>query len=162
MHNNEKIEILQKFNELISNYLDGIYEDKKKIKSDINRLTPIAQDIVSKASCLKLVTITPPPAVGGMVVENVNPFDMIFNDPYRISLIPDITDMVEQAIGKYENNLVKESPSKEKSINIVDYPNKITFQWLLNHVPMKIWFAGLAVLVSSFVLGVKFCGVFIK
>ena len=163
MENEEKVEKLKKFNELISDYFDGNYENIKEIKKEINYLTPLIHELVAKAGCNKRMTISPPPAVGGMVLNNINPFDMVFDEPYGISLIPKIIDIVDQAIGNYKNNLVKEPIVKKENKEYLDnYPKKITFSWLLNHVPMKIWLAGVALLIGSFTLGFKFCQLFIK
>lgn len=160
MSNEESVKKLQEYKNLISNYFEGNYPDKKEIKSKINYLTPIAHELVVRAGCNKRMTISPPSAVGGMILKNIDPFDMVFDNPWGMSLIPNIIDMVEQAMGKYENDLVKpkevEEIKKESKEYSGNYPDKITFQWLLNHVPMKIWFAGFALLGGSFALGVKF------
>ncbi|BHH82780.1 hypothetical protein [Desulforhopalus sp. 52FAK] len=97
----EKIAKLEKF--VISlNDWDKSYQDPKKreaLRSQINKNKAWVRQQVIEARCLHTVTIGPPPAVGGLVMENIDPFTMIFNAPYGMSLLSVITDMVEQAIG---------------------------------------------------------------
>jgi hypothetical protein len=52
---------------------------------------------------MRYMTLSPPPAVGGLIARGIDPFTMIFENWYGKSLIPDITDMVEQAIGVYNH-----------------------------------------------------------
>ena len=77
MSNQEAIEKLEIFKKLLSDYFDGNYDNKTELKSEINYLLPIAQSLVMQANCLKRMTMAPPPAVGGMVIQNFNPFDML-------------------------------------------------------------------------------------
>ncbi len=161
MNNHANIEKLKEFNQLINHYFDGKYENKKEIKSKINYLLKPVQELVLKADCLKIMSMAPPPAIGGVVIQNFNPFDMIFHNFWGISIIPNISDMIEQAIGQYENNLVKpEIETVQNMENKIEYPNKLTLQWLLNHVPLKIWAFGAGLLVSAFLLGIKFSSLF--
>lgn len=153
MNHKEIVIKLKEFNVLINNYFDGKYTDKKEITSKINNLLPIAQDLVVKAETLKIMTMAPPPAIGGMVIQNFNPFDMIFTDMWGRSIIPDISDMIEQAIGKYEQNLVNIEQSI-KQCNI-PYPEKITFNWLFDNVPIKMWAISFGLLITFFGLGFK-------
>jgi len=163
LNNEEKINRLEEFNLKINQYLTDKYEDKSKLKSKINYDVSIVQKLVIEAHCLKRVTIAPPPAVGGIIMENVNPFDMIFQNAWGRSFIPDIIDMVEQAIGKYKNNLVDNAEDIIKNKNFdKEYPSKITLKWLVNHVPIKLWLAGFGLFGGAFWLGVNFAPLFSK
>ena len=158
MNNKESISKLEKFNELINDYFEGNYTNVREIKTEINHILPIVQDLVFKAGCLKTMSMAPPPAIGGMVMQNFNPFDMIFESLWGTSIIPNISDMIEQAIGKYKHNLVdgKAQVKKEqREVHNIDYPNKITFGWLIDYVPIKIWIFSGTALVAFFVLGYK-------
>ena len=53
-----------------------------------------------------------PPAIGGPILKNVDPFDMIFENYYGILFIPNIRDMSQQAIGIY---LAGGLPEKERA-----------------------------------------------
>jgi len=57
------------------------------------------QKIVAQTGCFKILDVSPPPAVGGMIMQNVNPFDVIFHSPYSINMVPIISDIIDQAIG---------------------------------------------------------------
>jgi hypothetical protein len=161
MDNHANIEKLKEFNKLINDHFNGNYENQKEIKSKINYLLKPVQQLVLKADCLKLMTMAPPPAIGGMIMQNFNPFDMIFTNFWGISIIPDISDMIEQAIGQYENNLVKSKiQTTQNKENRIEYPKKLTLRWLLNHVPFTIWVAGVGLLVSVFVLGIQYSYLF--
>jgi hypothetical protein len=63
---------------------------------------------VTEAGCGRSVTISPPPAIGGLMMRNVNPFDLMFDRPYLMSLVPAICDMIDMTIGELL------SPSKAK------------------------------------------------
>ena len=54
---------------------------------------------VMEAGCLHTVTITPPATVGGLIMRNVDPFDMVFHPPYGMSMVPMVVDMIDQTIG---------------------------------------------------------------
>lgn len=49
------------------------------------------------------MNLAPPSAIGGLVARGIDPFHMIFQDWYGRSLIPNIADMVDQAIGVYQH-----------------------------------------------------------
>lgn len=72
-------------------------------RSAINRAKRGVQREVIEAGCLHTMTISPPPAVGGLVMQNVNPFDMIFDKVYLRSLNPYVRDMINQTIGVLED-----------------------------------------------------------
>lgn len=82
-------------------------------RAQINRQKKVVEREVVEAGCLQTVTISPPPAVGGIIMENINPFDMIFEEVYRKNLNYLIVDMVHQTIGVLEN--CKNNPLSEKN-----------------------------------------------
>jgi len=53
---------------------------------------------VGDAGCHKIITVSPPPAVGGIIAE-IDPFDSMFETHYGRSLVPIICDMIDHAIG---------------------------------------------------------------
>jgi hypothetical protein len=68
---------------------------------------------IIEAGCHKLLTISPPPAVGGLIMRGVDPFDCMFEAPYLMSLVPVICDMVDNTIGILRNPLpIRQSPTK--------------------------------------------------
>ena len=58
----------------------------------------VKRDIL-EAGCYKTMTISPPPAVGGLVMSRICPFDMMFALPYMQSLVPYVVDMIDQTMG---------------------------------------------------------------
>jgi hypothetical protein len=50
-----------------------------KLREWLNQNVDAVQRDVVEAGCLKRLTIHPPPAVGGLIMRNVNPFDMMFD-----------------------------------------------------------------------------------
>jgi hypothetical protein len=49
-----------------------------------------------------ILTISPPPAVGGLVMR-IDPFDHMFDRPYLMRMVPHITDMLDKTIGVLRN-----------------------------------------------------------
>ncbi len=93
----EKIDILNKLDRLLERKFNGEYEedDAASIRKKINEIFPIARKIVIDTNCFKLLNITPPPAIGGAVIQNMDPFDTIFESFYGMSFIPNIRDTIE-------------------------------------------------------------------
>lgn len=157
MNKEESINKLKEFHLLINSYFDGKYKDDKTIKYRINTLSPIIQELLKKSNCFQLMSMVPPPAIGGMVIQNFNPFDMIFHSFWGTSIIPNISNMIEQSIGKYENDMVGSQEVEKKTIKKcnIEYTDKITLEWLFKNVPVKIslWFMG--IIIGTFLLGYK-------
>jgi predicted nucleotide-binding protein len=74
------------------------------IRSEINKKISIIRQLVIKAGALKSLTIGPPPAIGGLLMKNVDPFTCIFDPPYRQSVVPILIDCIDEAIGVFETN----------------------------------------------------------
>ena len=58
---------------------------------------------VIEVGCHKTLTISPPPAVGGLVMRGIDPFNAMFDAPYSMSLVPTICDMIDSTIGVLRN-----------------------------------------------------------
>jgi len=68
-------------------------------RSYINQnLTWVRREVL-EAGCLRTMTISPPPAVGGLIMRNVDPFLSIFTHVYGDSLTSYVQDMIDQTIG---------------------------------------------------------------
>ncbi len=103
-----RIENLNSFLELLDQWTETHSQDSR---AAINKVKRSVEREVIEAGCLFTMTISPPPAVGGMVMQNVNPFDMIFEQVYLRSLNPQVRDMVNQTIGVLED--WKTNPPKQ-------------------------------------------------
>ena len=102
---NLKIELLTAFRAAILKWFNGKYEpsEKESLRSYINRNLIAATTAVRDAGALKRIVIGPPPAIGGLVVENADPISMLFDNVYGHSVIPRVADMIDEAIGVYEH-----------------------------------------------------------
>jgi predicted nucleotide-binding protein len=83
-------------------------EDRERLRSFINRRLEGVQEIVRLAGCRHTLTIGPPPAVGGLVMQNADPFNYIFERVYGASLHASVYDMLDQAIGVIESGRFEE------------------------------------------------------
>ncbi|MDD4729898.1 MAG: nucleotide-binding protein [Dysgonamonadaceae bacterium] len=103
MSNKQKyIEQLEQFKLLLEEWEYGT--SNSETRSLINKKLKSVRNIVLHAGVLKLYTISPPPAIGGFVLKNIDPFTLIFNPPYGESMIPVIIDMLDEAVGVIESN----------------------------------------------------------
>jgi hypothetical protein len=158
----QKIACLERFDAAANRWFKGEYglEGKEAIRKSLNEMVPIARTIIQNAGCLKLISVGPPPALGGVVIRNVDPFDMFFQDCYGISLIPNTRDMTQQAIGVLRSGHLEEAKVNTKSemaasSKQLSLPEKVTLNWLVHNVPITLWLMGAGLLASAFSLGVK-------
>jgi hypothetical protein len=97
----EKIARLESFKDLVLSW-ERSYEDaglRAQLRSAINQEKNWVRQEVIEANCFKAVTIAPPPAIGGLVMNRADPFMMLFDVPYGLSLVEVVVDMVEETIG---------------------------------------------------------------
>ncbi len=111
----KRIQLLQDFQEALSNYFNK--GETPQLRSFINRNVEAVERVVMEAGTIKLITISPPPIIGGLIVKNTNPFDNLFENFWGLSLIPAALDSIEQAIGVYEHiqsesGLIKLNPKE--------------------------------------------------
>lgn len=98
MDNTDKIARLEQFRLLLATWEDkGDPDDRRRI----NQTKSWVRREIIEAGCFKTLTISPPPAIGGLIMRNIDPFDMIFDSPY-VSMIPVISDMIDETIGKLQ------------------------------------------------------------
>ena len=70
----------------------------------LNKNRNTVQRILIAAGTLRLISIAPPPMLGGYMMNNINPLDIIFDPPYDMDVHSHLSDVIEQAIGVIENN----------------------------------------------------------
>jgi hypothetical protein len=91
-----KIEKIRAFREQLAEYHDtGSADARRYLNENANS---VRRELI-EAGCLQTFTIAPPPAIGGLLMQNVDPFNTMFNAPYGRSLNPALGDMLERAIG---------------------------------------------------------------
>ena len=159
----EKITLLEQFDSALERWFNGKVDQeggKEALRKSLNEMTPMARALIREARCHKLMSASPPPAIGGPVLRNVDPFDMLFESYYGMSFIPNIRDMTQQAIGVLRSGRleeVKQEPQKKEAVFYKELaaPEKVTLIWLLRHVPVKLWLLAGGVLFATFTLGIK-------
>lgn len=108
MDTDEKIERLRTFAAAVREWERTHGADAR---SYINENLNWVHREVLEARCLRTLTISPPPAIGGMIMRNVDPFRSIFTPAYGDPLTPYVFDMIDQTIGVLKN------PSPETALN---------------------------------------------
>ena len=68
-----------------------------------------------EAGCLKTLSIGPPPAIGGLVMQNLDPFVMMFDPPYGVDFVTPVVDMIDQTIGSLRS-LPPDQPAHDPRI----------------------------------------------
>lgn len=68
--------------------------------------------MVNRTGSAKKFDWWPPPMVGGLGMQNVNPFDVFFDPPYQTDVTSIIIDSIDQTIGVLET--VTKDNSEEK------------------------------------------------
>lgn len=101
MNVDEKIKRLDDFKQAVLEWSASYRNEirRNELRSYINQNKIWARQQVVEAKCLKTLMITPPPAVGGLIMRNVDPFAMLFNAPYGMSMVNYVVDMVDETIG---------------------------------------------------------------
>ncbi|MDQ2889953.1 MAG: hypothetical protein M3R65_05290 [Gemmatimonadota bacterium] len=162
----EKVAFLTKFKSDILGFFNGSIEDTEGLRTRISRTKRRARDILAETDSLKTMTLSPPPAVGGVMIPRADPFNFILDSYYGASLIPNVADMIDEAIGVLESpdytdvpkptEHFNEKPPGQKHIELA-LPEIITAKWLFEHAPVKFLLiaAGLALalLAMAFRLG---------
>ncbi len=101
----KRIQLLTDFHKSLKLWFRGNLTDKQRAehRSYLNKNLVAVRNAVKEAGTLKIMNIGPPPAIGGMIMKNVDPFNNLFEDFYGTSLAPVVLESVEQGIGVYEH-----------------------------------------------------------
>ena len=95
---------LEEFRNAINRWINpSRSDDCAQLRSFINRRMEDVVEVVRLAGCRQTLTISPPPAIGGYVMPNVDPFVYIFEDVWDRSLNSKVFDMLDQTIGVIES-----------------------------------------------------------
>jgi len=97
----DRVRLLQEYLAVLGRWWNDV-GDPTELRSYLNRNLFAVRAIVLDAGTIKTLTIAPPPAIGGMILRNVDPFENLFEDFYGMSVVPTAIDCIEQAIGVYE------------------------------------------------------------
>jgi hypothetical protein len=91
-------------------------EERERLRSLINRRLEGIQEIVILAGCHQTITIAPPAMIGGLVMQNADPFDYILLNVYGSSLQSYLFDMLDRTIGIIESGKFAERKSHLEKI----------------------------------------------
>jgi len=91
----EKISRLLQFQEQLTEWGKSRSKEARRYLNQNARA--VKRDLI-ETGCFRTYTIAPPPAVGGLVMRNVDPIDMMFDPPYLMSFNTKISDMIDQAV----------------------------------------------------------------
>lgn len=130
--NDALIENLEEYKKVLRAWGSGnvSLESRQEARSWINQKTPMIRKLVWRAGCGKTLTVGPPPAVGGMIMRNVDPFSTLFDGPYGLNMIPVACDMIDEAIGVIGSDglpPVNESDSSASENNRLEPSNTKVF-----------------------------------
>ncbi|MDD5214979.1 MAG: hypothetical protein PHQ03_05510 [Methylococcales bacterium] len=92
----EKIKRLEEFKFLVKNFFSS-YDDRLRTKINQNKIW-VREEVIC-AGCFKTFTIAPPPAIGGLVIRDIDAFDVMFDPPYGHSVVNIILDSIDETIG---------------------------------------------------------------
>jgi hypothetical protein len=81
-----------------------------RLRSLINQNTIWVRREVIEARCFHTLTVGPPPAIGGLVARDVDPFTSMFDPPYGVDLVPMVVDMIDRTIG-----VLRSRPSEDSA-----------------------------------------------
>lgn len=96
MNTEEKIIFLEEYKSLVTKW------DKERdlaVRPSINQKISTARKLIAESGCYKTLDISPPPAIGGYIMRNIDPLDAMFEPPYLMNLTTVVVDMIDQAIG---------------------------------------------------------------
>lgn len=110
----EKIAKLEEFKAKVILWKDS---HDPTIRSFINQNQVLVRREVIEAGCFHTLTIGPPPAVGGLVMRNVDPFVMMFDGPYGVNLVRVVLDMIDQTIGVLRAGPIQE-PREQPNVQV--------------------------------------------
>lgn len=69
------------------------------LRAWLNQNARSVRRIIIEAGCFRTFTVAPPPAVGGLVMRDVDLFVMMFERIYNMRPIPQICDMIDVTVG---------------------------------------------------------------
>ncbi len=106
---------INEFRKLVKSWSSGRQpEQRDNVRSTINRQVERIEEIVRLAGCLRTLTISPPPFIGGLIMHEVNPFNYVFEDVYGEYLHAQLFDMLDKTIGVIEAGKFNERKSRLK------------------------------------------------
>jgi hypothetical protein len=114
MTDDEAISQLQDYKRLLDAYEK---QGDKETRSQLMMRRTTVEHIVSMAGCMAILTLRPPPAVGGPILPNVDPFSMMFDNMYGGYIRSNhLRDMIDESIGAIQGGALRKEPRNEPRI----------------------------------------------
>lgn len=121
MTNEEIIELLNEYRKHLLRLRSHKEYDYQKTRAFLNKNRIVVQRILTQAGTLHYISIAPPPMIGGYIMNNINPFDIIFDPPYDMDITGHLSNVIEQALGVIEADPAFASKLMKKPIDERDY-----------------------------------------
>ncbi|MEW9834513.1 hypothetical protein ABUE29_02685 [Mesorhizobium sp. ZMM04-4] len=128
MENEDAIRELSEFKDLLKKWdgRDGrvsradrlTLKEREEVRAEIMQRKSSVENIVSQAGRARTVTITPPPIVGGLILRDRDPFDMLLNAPYGMDMISVVIDMIDESIGAIKGGALTRTPRNEPAVKL--------------------------------------------
>lgn len=99
MNREEIIHFLKEYKRTLLEFDNHACRDYDSARTYLVQNRPSLQKILIECHVLKRMSIAPPPVVGGYVMQNVNPLDIMFEPPYGLDIIRIVADVIDEAIG---------------------------------------------------------------
>jgi len=98
---------------------------RSELRTYINQHKVAVRRIVVENRCYGTFTIAPPPMIGGLIMKNLDPFNLIFEAPYRMNVTSNIVDMLDATIGALKTSYNAEDKvptAKDGTLQIESVP----------------------------------------
>lgn len=123
MTNEEIIELLKEYRNHLLKLRSHQQYNYQETKTFLNKNRVAVQNILTETGTLHYISIAPPPMIGGYMMNNINPFDIIFDPPYDMDISGHLSNVIEQAIGVIEADSefaskITAKPMEEKAYDI--------------------------------------------
>ena len=130
MDKQEKIKRLEEFKRMVLTWRKSRDPD---VRSKINQEKQWVRQEVIEARSFKTITITPPAAIGGLIMRGVDLFDIMFDPPYGMDLSTGVVDMVDSTIGV----LGMDSPPATETSSAPTVQSEVTLNYAFVAMPMN-------------------------
>ncbi len=119
MEIDERIRKLETYKKAVISWVRSAnHEQRQELRTFLNQNKNSVRREVLEARCFKTMTVTPPAAIGGLIIRNVDPFDSMFDPPYGINLVSSVVDMIDEAIGVLSSSADKPDADDKSTVQV--------------------------------------------
>lgn len=145
----ERIALVEEFKQKLTEW-ERDRSDKKREWLNQN-MHSVRRETIETNTHINM-TISPPPAVGGLVMR-IDPFVHMFDRPWQMRMVPHITDMLDKTIGVMRN------PSPERPKAVGQIQKEVQRGYAFVAMPMDKNDHQLVDVLEAIKAGAKECGV---